>query len=217
MTVYVPPTDVAAVQSGLTSIRVSWTPVDGSTGYMIFYNSTGGHSGNVIVEETTTSHTLTGLYNGQIYSLSVSSMSHDLLSIRVYANTVDLSKFTNNCVTEVIIIIIVLPPPTDVTAVQSGLTSIRVSWTPVDGSTGYMIFYNSTGGHSGNVIVEETTTSHTLTGLYNGQIYSLSVSSMLHDLRSIRVYANTVGLSKLLMIVSQKLSFSLQLTHLLLM
>ena len=92
---------MTAVQSGLTSIVVSWSPANGSTGYMIFYNSSGGHRGNVTVEKSTTSHTLTGLYNGQIYTVSISSISRDLQSVRVYANTVGLSKFANDCVTEV--------------------------------------------------------------------------------------------------------------------
>ena len=107
MAVHPPPTNVTAVQSGLTSILVSWTAANGSTGYMIFYNSSGGHRGNVIVEDqNTTSYTLTGLYNGQIYSLSVSSMSHALLSRRVFSNAVGLSKFTNDCITEVDTILI---------------------------------------------------------------------------------------------------------------
>ena len=102
MAVHPPPTDVTAVQSGVTSIIVSWAAVNGSTGYMIFYNSSGGHSSNVTVEDqNTTSYTLTGLYNGQIYSLFVSSMLRVLLSRRVFANTVGLSKFTNDCIAEV--------------------------------------------------------------------------------------------------------------------
>ena len=107
MTVHPPPTNVTVVQSGLTSIIFSWSPASGSTGYMIFYNSRGGHTGNVSVEgQNTTSYTLTGLYNGQIYSLSISSILRDLQSIRVYANRVGLSKFINNCVTEVDTILI---------------------------------------------------------------------------------------------------------------
>ena len=107
MAVHPPPTNVTAVQSGVTSLIVSWAAANGSTGYMIFYNSSGGHTGNVTVEdENTTSYNLTGLYNGQIYSASVSSILHYLQSIRVYANRVGLSKFTNDCVTEVDITLI---------------------------------------------------------------------------------------------------------------
>ena len=66
-------------------------------------------------------------------------------------------------------------PPSDVTAVQDGPTSIRVSWTPpspLGDTTGYRISY--TGG--GRVDVDGgNTNSHTLTGLTNGHTYTISI------------------------------------------
>ena len=73
------------------------------------------------------------------------------------------------------------------TAVQSGPTSITVTWTPpspLDGITGYTIFY--TGGSSGSEAVSDgNTMSHTLTGLTNGQTYTISIVATTNGLNGL--------------------------------
>ena len=67
-------------------------------------------------------------------------------------------------------------PPSDVTAVQDGPTSIRVSWTPSSDATGYMIHYTSSRGHSGSEDVSGGhSDSHTLTGLVKEDTYTISI------------------------------------------
>ena len=87
------------------------------------------------------------------------------------------------------------PPPTDVTAVQDGPTSITVTWTPpspLDGITGYTISY--TGDSSGSETVSGgDTNSYTLTGLTNGQTYTISIVATSSGLSSAPVQV-TVGL-----------------------
>ena len=69
-----PPTNVMAVQEGLTSIRVSWTPSSDATGYTISF--TGGSSGSVTVSGgSTDERLLTGLVNGGIYTISIMATS----------------------------------------------------------------------------------------------------------------------------------------------
>ena len=81
------------------------------------------------------------------------------------------------------------------TAVQSGPTSITVTWTPpspLDGITGYTISY--TGGSSGSEAVSGgDTNSYTLTGLTIGQPYTISIVATTNGLSSAPVQA-TVGL-----------------------
>ena len=70
------------------------------------------------------------------------------------------------------------PPPTDVTAVQDGPTSIRVTWTPPSppgDTTGYRISF--TGGSDVD-IDDKTTNSYTLTGLTNGETYKITIVSV---------------------------------------
>ena len=73
-------------------------------------------------------------------------------------------------------------PPTDVTAVQDGPTSIRVTWTPpspLGDTTGYRISFTG-GGNSDSVDVSGgNSMSHTLTtGLTNGETYTISVTTI---------------------------------------
>ena len=87
------------------------------------------------------------------------------------------------------------PSPTDVTAVQDGPTSITVTWTPpsplVD-TTGYRISF--TGGSSGSDAVSGVNTmSHFLTGLTNGQTYTISIVATTNGLSSPPVQV-TIGL-----------------------
>ena len=90
-----PPTDVVAAQSGPTSITVTWTPpspLGDTTGYRIDY--TGGCiSDSVNVSgEFSNNHTITGLENGQIYTISIVSTSSENISPPVSGIFVPLGK-----------------------------------------------------------------------------------------------------------------------------
>ena len=99
-----PPTNVAAVQTGPTSIRVTWTqptPLDGITGYIISYTSdSDSGSGSVTVSGgSTVMETLTGLQNGETYTISIVATSDaGLPSASVMATDVDLGKSLNDSV-----------------------------------------------------------------------------------------------------------------------
>ena len=70
------PTEVSALQETSTSILVSWSVPNNATGYRINYRSTGGDGGNVSLSgDPTNNHTLTGLHNGETYTISISSES----------------------------------------------------------------------------------------------------------------------------------------------
>ena len=84
-------------------------------------------------------------------------------------------------------------PPTGLTAVQEGLTGIRVSWTPSSDATGYIISY--TGGGSVN-IDGGSTNSHLLEGLTNGVIYTVSIVATLDGSPSESVMVMNIGLGK---------------------
>ena len=89
-----------AVQEGLTSIRVSWTPSSDTTGYVIFY--TGGSSGfsyssnQFVYGGSTEERLLTGLRNGWIYTISIMTTSTGLSSGSVVVTDVRLCKYHEN-------------------------------------------------------------------------------------------------------------------------
>ena len=89
-----PPSDVAAVQDGPTSIRVSWTQSSNATGYMIHYTSVSDSGNETVSDGSTETHTLTDLMNGETYNISVVATSDNLPSERVTAGmAVGLCKF----------------------------------------------------------------------------------------------------------------------------
>ena len=88
-----PPTNVMAVPTGLTSIRVSWNRSSDATGYVISYTG-GGSSGSVIVSGgSTDERVLTGLVNGGIYTISIMTTSTGFPSGSVEVMDVRLSKY----------------------------------------------------------------------------------------------------------------------------
>ena len=89
------PTNLKAVQEGLTGIQVSWTPptpLGDTTGYKIYYS--GGSSGSVDVSGgLTDNRTLTGLQNRASYTISIVGTSEHLPSDSVdYQNSITLSE-----------------------------------------------------------------------------------------------------------------------------
>ena len=71
---------MTAVQDGPTSIRVTWTPLTplgDTTGYIISYtNDDDSHSDSVTVSGGSTDmETLTGLQNGDTYTISIVATS----------------------------------------------------------------------------------------------------------------------------------------------
>ena len=92
--------------------------------------------------------------------------------------------------------------PTEVTAVQDGPTSIRVTWTPpspLGGVTGYRIFYTG-GSTNGAVDVGGGSTNNfILTGLSSGETYIVYIRTLASvSVSSLPVETLAVGLSKLL-------------------
>ena len=79
------PTNLTAVQEGLVSVRVSWsppTPLGNTTGYRIYYS--GGSSGSVDVSGgSTDNHLVTGLQSGTGYTITVVATSQHLPSQRI--------------------------------------------------------------------------------------------------------------------------------------
>ena len=88
-----------AVQEGLTSIRVSWTPSSGATGYIISYTG-GGSSDSVTVSGgSADNYLLTGLMMEASYTISIVATSQQLSSDAVVVE-ITLSKkktYSNVC------------------------------------------------------------------------------------------------------------------------
>ena len=72
------PTNLMAVQEGLTSIRVSWsppTPLGDTTGYRIYYSDSDSSDSVDVSGGSTDNYLLTGLQNGEKYTISIMATS----------------------------------------------------------------------------------------------------------------------------------------------
>ena len=85
---------MTAVQTGLTSITVTWTPSSDATGYRIYYTSDSDSGSETVSDGSTETHTLTGLVNGETYTISVAATSQHFFSEAVAADTtISLREF----------------------------------------------------------------------------------------------------------------------------
>ena len=82
------------------------------------------------------------------------------------------------------------------TAVQAGPTSILVSWSPSSDLTGYTISFTGGGSSDSETVSGGDTNNYTLTGLTNGQTYTISIVVTSNNLASDTVTAMAVGLGK---------------------
>ena len=69
-------------------------------------------------------------------------------------------------------------------SVQEGPTAIRVSWSPSSDATGYRIDYSN--GNSGDSVDIDggSTDKYLLTGLLNGDTYTISIVSTIQHIHS---------------------------------
>ena len=82
-----------------------------------------------------------------------------------------------------------------------GVDSTTLSWKPVPGATGYLIYYESSGGHSDTIsITNGSASTHTLTGLQNGQNYTLSIAATSNHFPSENA-TTEIGLGKAILII----------------
>ena len=183
-----------AVQEGLTSIRVSWsppTPLGDTTGYRIYYSD---GSSEDVSGGSTDNYLLTGLQNGDSYTISILATSQHFFSDIFAFQEVTLSKTKRKCM-EIIIMMSLhcLPVPLPGQPSISGVTtitatSISVSWSVPSGSvvtsSEVMWLVFSSGGGSGSTTKADgsgtsgsiASTSYTIQELESGTNYSITVT-----------------------------------------
>ena len=87
------PTNLNAVQVGLTSFRVSWSPPATVTGYRVYWSGGGGSdSGNMSAGAGDTAVTITGRTPELTYNVTIVALSDNLPSPVVGTVMVNLGK-----------------------------------------------------------------------------------------------------------------------------
>ena len=187
-----PPSDVTAIQDGVTSILVSWSPSSDATGYRIDYDSIEGDSDSVVTSGGSTNpltYTLMNLRNGDTYTISiVATSSSDLPSESVLADmTVGLSELNIIIIfNDTAYMIYTVPDPPEITVDSTTATSIIISGgVPSDSvADSYKVMWETddVGGCSGGSDMDSTTItddspSYDITGLEEDSTYSITVTA----------------------------------------
>ncbi|KAL5486460.1 hypothetical protein EMCRGX_G018938 [Ephydatia muelleri] len=199
-----PPTGVTAVQSGPTSVSVSWTaPTSGGpvTKYDIYYVTNGGPSTNGS-STTSTSYNLTNLHFGFKYNISVIAVGTSLPSQSANVTRtlipLNITKVTSTSITVMWSQpggqIAPSAPPNNLTEATKTSSSVTISWGEVPCQdqnsviVEYSVLYGAvTSGVGGTVATPGRTL--TVNGLSPYTNYSIEVSAVNSD-GTVRPYSS---------------------------
>jgi len=158
------PTGLTKTAATSTSITISWSAVDGATGYNI-YRSTTSTGFTQVGTSSTTSFESTGLLAGTTYYFTVAAYNSN------GTGTQSASTFS---------VMTMLAIPTGLTTMPaSTTTSITISWDSVTDATGYYVYRStsSTGPFTQLTPGTSTTTSYTDTGITTNTTYYYKVAA----------------------------------------
>ncbi|XP_070701398.1 tenascin-N [Pempheris klunzingeri] len=154
------PTNALAQDETESSFRVSWDQTQAENdGYVLTYSSSEGSSEEISVGSDSSSHLLTGLRPGVLYTVYIWAVKGSKAS----------RKISTQAETE-------LDAPANLSAREETESSFSVSWDPVQADIGgYILAYSSSEGSSGEIPVGPDSTSYMLTSLRPGVLYTVYI------------------------------------------
>uniref|UniRef100_A0A8C7J4B5 Tenascin N n=2 Tax=Oncorhynchus kisutch TaxID=8019 RepID=A0A8C7J4B5_ONCKI len=154
------PTNLLTKEVTEDTATVEWQKVQAEIdGYVITYSSAEGSSGDISVGADSTSHRLTGLRPGVLYTVYIWAVKGSRVS----------RKSSTEAETE-------LDVPTNLLTREVTEDTATVTWDKVQAEIdGYLISYSSAEGSSGEIPVGADSTSYRLTGLRPGVIYTVYI------------------------------------------
>ncbi len=162
------PPSIGSVTSGDGLAVLSWSEVYGAVGYEVYQRSASTAYGAAVttVSGSVYSYDVTGLSNGTTYYFVVKAV--DLEGSRVASNEVSAIPQAPS------------PGAPVLQPAVAGNAQVSLTWSPVDGSTGYQIFNSVNSGTYGAAVttVSSSVYSYDVTGLSNGTTYYLVVKAI---------------------------------------
>lgn len=160
------PQEFKAARAGYSSIKLSWKTDGNIDSYNIYRKSSGeAEFGKVAeIEAGSTSYTDKGLKTGTTYSYRIKAVASGLES--------DFSATATATPTTAV--------PGSFKAARAGYSSIKLTWSPVSGASGYRIYqYDSkTGTYKAKKYIEgRTSGSFVISGLKTGTKYYFKIRS----------------------------------------
>lgn len=165
------------VSSGYNSIKVSWEPVNDSSGYQIYRATSKTGSYSWIKNTDSTSYMDTGLTSGKTYYYKV-------MAFRYGGNATAYSSYSAEASAKP-----VPAMPASVKAASYSYNSAKISWKSVSGASGYMIYRSTSKTGTYQIIKTTTSTSYADTGLTTGKTYYYKVRAFRY-VGSTKVYSS---------------------------
>lgn len=153
---------IKAVSASYNKIKVSWYSVPGASGYEVYRStsSTGTYSRvGTVTSGSTVSYTNSDVTTGTNYYYKVRAY-------RVINGTKVYSPFTKYTSGKAI-----PSTPTNWSAIRVSSTSIKLSWSSVEGASGYEIYRATSSTGTYGLLKTTTSLSYTNSGLTTGQTY----------------------------------------------
>ncbi|KAM4728214.1 tenascin-N isoform 5-T5 [Anableps anableps] len=160
------PANLIARDETESGFSLSWDPVQAEIdGYILTYTFPDGSSKEILVGPESTSYMLTGLRPAFLYTVYIKAVRGDKTS-----RTTSTQAETE------------LDGPANLLARDETETNFTVSWEPVQADIdGYMLTYSSSEGSSEEIPIGSMMTSHLLTSLRPGVLYTVYVWAIKGD------------------------------------
>lgn len=164
------PTNFKAARYGYNSIKLSWDAVDGADGYVVSRWNTAKQKYEDIIttQKTTCINTSSNLKTGTKYTYRVRAYNQ-------YGEENVLSAYSAKAYATP-----TLSTPSNFKAARAGYNSIKLTWTPVSGASGYYIYrYNSSkkGYYYYTKVTGGTAKSYTNKNLSTGKNYYYKIKA----------------------------------------
>ncbi|XP_035994057.1 tenascin-N isoform X2 [Fundulus heteroclitus] len=160
------PTNLVTTEVTEDTATVSWDKVQAEIeGYMLRYTSSESSSSDIFVGRDSTSYRLVGLRPGVLHTVYIWAFRGDKVS----------GKSSTEAETE-------LDAPANLLARDETESSFTVSWEPVQADVdGYMLTYSSSESFEEEIPIRSSATSHMLTKLRPGVLYTVYVWAVKGD------------------------------------
>ncbi|OXM83648.1 hypothetical protein CF651_24565, partial [Paenibacillus rigui] len=156
---------VESATAGDSRVRLTWSEMPGSVTYAVYQGTASGTYGDAIATVTGTVYDAVGLMNGITYYYVVKAINPS--GISAASNEVSATPQVST------------PGAPILDRATPGNRQIRLSWSPVIGSTGYKVFKSTTSGAYGleEASVSDSVYGYDVTGLTNGTLYYFVVKA----------------------------------------
>ncbi len=174
---------VVTIKSTYNTATLTWKAVTGAAGYEVYRAASGG-TYTKLATVTSASYTNSGLTTGKAYTYKVRAkcVSSTATTYGIYSSVVSVTPS--------------LGTP-QATAVSTGYTSVKLTWSKVAGATGYRLYRATSKSGTYTKVAETTSTSITNKSLTTGKTYYYKV-------RAIRTASGTTANGSYSSIVSAK-------------